>query len=115
VHEEVNVEEQVESMRNVVESYDDLQEEMEIWERASLEDFVDEEDLIEELPKFEIDVDVINVGEEVLEGPTGNNGPDDSGLINENGESRTVESANSMQVFDNNTNTYIPTNNRYVC
>ena len=43
LHEEVNVEEQVESMRNVVESYDDLQEEMDEWERASLEDFIDEE------------------------------------------------------------------------
>lgn len=115
VHEEVNVEEQVESMRNVVESYDDLQEEIEMWERASLEDFVDEEDLIEELPKFEIDVDVINVSEEVSEGPTGSNGPDDSGLINSQGESRSVESANSMQVFDSNTNTYVPTKNRYVC
>ena len=114
IHEEVNVEEQVESMREVVESYDDLQEEIEIWERASLEDFVDEEDLIEELPKFEIDVDVINVGEKALEGPTGNNGPDDSGL-NANTESRTIESANSMQVYDSNTNTYVPTNERFVC
>jgi hypothetical protein len=109
VHEEVNVEEQVESMRNVVESYDDLQEEMEIWERASLEDFVDEDDLIEELPKFEIDVDVINVGEEVSEGPTGSNGPDEPGLINSTGAPET------MKVFDKNTNNYVPVKEKYVC
>ena len=115
VGEEVGVEDQVDSMRKVVESYDDLQEEMDEWERASLEDFVDEEDLIEELPKFEIDVDVINVSEEVLEGPTGSNGPDDSGLINSTGETRTVNAPESMEVFNNNTNTYEPLKERYVC
>lgn len=40
---EVPLEEQVEGMRNVVESYDDLQEEIEAWEKASLEDFIEED------------------------------------------------------------------------
>jgi hypothetical protein len=108
VGEEIGVEDQVESMRKVVDSYDSLQEEMDDWERASLEDFIDEEDLIEELPKFEIDV--INVkDEEVLEGPTGNNGPDDSGLINKTGETRTVDDSDNMMVYDNiYTHSWIP-------
>jgi hypothetical protein len=115
VHIEVNVEDQVESMRNVVESYDDLQEEMDDWERASLEDFIDEEDLIEELPKFKIDVDVINVSEEVLEGPTGNNGPDDSGLIGRTGETRTITTPEVMQVYDNVHRNFVSIKEKNVC
>ena len=38
---EESLEERVEEMRNVVESYDDLQEEIDAWEKASLEDFID--------------------------------------------------------------------------
>lgn len=107
VHEEVNVEEQVESMRNVVESYDDLQEEIKDWDvtlQDGLEEEIDGLEMGQIIPEDypPIEVDVINV-------------KDEPGLINENGESRTVESANSMQVFDNSTNTYVPTNNRYVC
>jgi hypothetical protein len=115
VGEEVGVEDQVDSMRKVVESYDDLQEEMDEWERASLEDFVDEEDLIEELPKFEIDVDVINVSEEVLEGPTGSNGPDDSGLINAAGETRTINGSDIMTVYDSKKQDFVSAKERYVC
>lgn len=100
VHEEVGVEEQVESMRNIVESYDDLQEEMDAWERASLEDFVDEEDLITDLEVGQIipedcppiEVDVINI-------------KDEPGLIDSvgTGETRTVADNNSdvMMVYDN--------------
>ena len=40
---EESLEERVESMRNVVESYDDLKEEIDMWEKASLEDFIEEE------------------------------------------------------------------------
>lgn len=40
---EVSLEEQVEDMRNVVESFDDLQEEIEAWEKASLEDLIEDE------------------------------------------------------------------------
>jgi len=95
------IHEEVESMRKVVDSYDSFQEEMNEWERASLEDFVDEEDLIEELPKFKIDVDVINVNEE-------------PGLIDKGGETRTVGAPEVMKVFNNNTNTYEPLKERYV-
>lgn len=102
VQPEPKLEDQVESMRNVVESYDDLQEEIDEWERASLEDFVDEEDLIEELPKFEIDVDVINVGE-------------DSGLIGRTGETRTVGAPEVMTVYDANKQNFVPINKKYVC
>jgi hypothetical protein len=115
VQPEPKLEETVESMRNVVESYDDLQEEMDEWERASLEDFIDEEDLIEELPKFEIDVDVINVSEEFLEGPTGNNGPDDSGLIGRVGETRTVTTPDVMQVYDNAHRNFVSIKEKNVC
>jgi hypothetical protein len=45
---EESLEERVESMRNVVESYDDLQEEIDMWEKASLEDFIDEDELVQE-------------------------------------------------------------------
>lgn len=113
--EEVGVEEQVDSMRKVVESYDDLQEEMDAWERASLEDFVDEEDLIEDVHDgivgAPIEFDVINVGEEPLEGPIGNNGPDDSGLINHNAAARRVGGnsvIDSMTVYDSNSRSYVP-------
>lgn len=50
---EESLEERVESMRNVVESYDDLQEEIDMWEKASLEDFIDEDELVQEEPSVE--------------------------------------------------------------
>lgn len=51
---EVSLEEQVEDMRNVVESYDDLQEEIEAWEKASLEDLIDEDpEPVQEEPSIE--------------------------------------------------------------
>jgi hypothetical protein len=50
---EESLEERVESMRNVVESYDDLQEEIDMWEKASLEDFIDEDELVQEEPSIE--------------------------------------------------------------
>ena len=101
------IHEEVESMRKVVDSYDSLQDEMDDWERASLEDFVDEEDLIEELAErtesnnTPIEFDIIDVKEE-------------PGLIDKSGESRTVTSPEVMQVFDNNTNEFKPVKERYV-
>lgn len=119
VGEEVGVEDQVDSMRKVVESYDDLQEEMDEWERASLEDFVDEEDLIEDvydgIVGAPIEIDVINVTEEVLEGPTGSNGPDDSGLIGRTGETRTVTAPDVMQVYDNAHRNFVSIKEKNVC
>jgi hypothetical protein len=111
------VSEQVESMRKVVDSYDDLQEEMDDWERASLEDFVDEDELagfipdnnynIEEEVQLDdyppIEFDVIDV-------------KDDAGLVDSvrTGETRTVHASESMEVFNNKTNTYEPLKERYV-
>lgn len=101
------VSEQVESMRKVVDSYDDLQEEIDDWERASLEDFVDEEDLIEEFAEriesnnTPIEIDVINTNEE-------------PGLITRTGETRTTTSPEVMQVFDNNSNKFKSVKERYV-
>lgn len=106
VQPEPKLEETVESMRNVVDSYDDLQEEIDDWERASLEDFVDEEDLIEDaydrIVGAPIEFDVIDVNQE-------------PGLIDSTGETRTVNAPESMEVFNNNTNTYEPLKERYVC
>jgi hypothetical protein len=102
------IHEEVESMRKVVDSYDSLQDEMDEWERASLEDFVDEEDLIEDMTErtksnnTPIEFDIIDVKEE-------------PGLIDKSGESRTVTSPDVMQVYDNNTNSYSPLKERYVC
>ena len=101
VHEEVNVEEQVESMRNVVESYDDLQEEMNDWDvtlQDGLEEEIDGLEMGQIIPEESspIEVDVINVKEE-------------PGLINEQGESRTVEDSDNMMVYDNMyTHSWIP-------
>lgn len=106
IHENVNVEEQVESMRNVVESYDDLQKEMDEWERASLEDFIDEEDLIEDvydrIVGAPIEIDVINVNEE-------------PGLIDKSGESRTISAPDVMQVYDNVHRNFVPIKEKNVC
>ena len=96
VREEVNVEEQVES-------YDDLQEETKDWD-VTLQDGLEEEEEIDGLemgqiiPKESepIEVDIINV-------------EDEPGLINSTGAPET------MKVFDKNTNTYVPTKERYVC
>ena len=100
------IHEEVESMRKVVDSYDSLQEEIDDWERASLEDFVDEEDLIEDaydrIVGAPIEFDVIDVNQE-------------PGLIDSTGETRTVNAPESMEVFNNNTNTYEPFKERYVC
>ena len=101
------IHEEVESMRKVVDSYDSLQDEIDDWERASLEDFVDEEDLIEDMAErtksnnTPIEFDIIDVKEE-------------PGLIDKSGESRTVTSPEVMQVFDNNTNEFKPVKERYV-
>ena len=106
--EDLNViHEEVESMRKVVDSYDSLQEEMDDWERASLEDFTDEEDLIEELAErtesnnTPIEIDVINVNEE-------------PGLIDKGGETRTVTAPEVMQVLDKNSNKFKSVKERYV-
>ena len=42
---EYPIEDKIQDMRNVVDSYDDLKEEIQEWEKASLEDFIDEEEL----------------------------------------------------------------------
>lgn len=104
------IHEEVESMRKVVDSYDSLQEEMDDWERASLEDFIDEEDLIEEfVERIEsnntpIEFDVIDVKEE-------------PGLINstKSGETRTVTSPDVMTVYDNVQRNYVPIKEKNVC
>jgi hypothetical protein len=111
------IHEEVESMRKVVDSYDSLQEEMDDWERASLEDFVDEDELagfipddnynIEEEVQLDdyppIEFDVIDV-------------KDETGLVDSvrTGETRTVNASESMKVFNNKTNTYEPLKERYV-
>lgn len=119
------ISEEVESMRKVVKSYDDLQEEMDDWERASLEDFIDEEELIgfieDETYPHE-------------EGPVGSYGPDDStlngiefdiinvkneekGLIDSSrsAESRRVDSPEVMTVYDANKRNYVPIKEKNVC
>ena len=112
--EKMNIEEEVESMRKVVESYDDLQEEMSDWERASLEDFseYDDEKEIDGLEIAQItpeesapiEVDVINVKQE-------------PGLINTTriAEKRTVESPEVMTVYDSNKRNYVPIKEKNVC
>ena len=110
-HPEQTTKEYVESMRRVVESYDDLQEEMNDWERASLEDFIDEESLIEDsVERIEpdnspIEFDVINVKDE------------DPGLINDiqTPETQTIEAPETMTVYDKNTNNYVPLKEKWVC
>ena len=104
------IHEEVESMRKVVDSYDSLQDEMDDWERASLEDFVDEEDLIEEFAEHNesnntpIEFDVIDVNKE-------------PGLINstKSGETRTVTSPDVMKVYDNVQRNYVPIKEKNVC
>lgn len=126
-HPQPNIEEDVESMRKVVDSYDSLQEEIKDLD-VTLGDGIEEE-AEEEIDGLEmgqivtaedsqpIEVDVININEEPLEGHTGNNGPDDSGLINtaKNPEKRTVESPEVMQVYDKNKNNFVPVKQKYVC
>ena len=104
------IHEEVESMRKVVDSYDSLQEEMDDWERASLEDFIDEEDLIEDMAErtesnnTPIEFDIIDVKEE-------------PGLINstKSGETRTVTSPDVMTVYDNVQRNYVPIKEKNVC
>jgi hypothetical protein len=106
VGETVGVEDQVDSMRKVVESYDDLQEEMDEWERASLEDFIDEEDLIEDVydgivgAPIEIDRIIVN---------------DESGLIARTGETRAVTAPDVMQVYDNAHRNFVSIKEKNVC
>ena len=112
--EKMDIKEEVESMRKIVESYDDLQEEMSDWERASLEDFSEYENE-EEIDGLEmgqitaeesdpIEVDIINV-------------KDEPGLINSTriAEKRTVDSPEVMTVYDSNTRNYVPIKEKNVC
>lgn len=126
--EEVGVEDQVDSMRKVVESYNDLQEEMDAWERASLEDFVDEENLIDDLEMGQIQQNReeftgfipdgnYNTEEEVqlndyepIEFDVINTGQN-PGLINDNAAARRVGGnsvIDSMTVYDSNSRSYVP-------
>jgi len=94
-----------------VEDIDVITEEMNDWERASLEDFVDEESLIEDsVERIEpdnspIEFDVINVKDE------------DPGLINDiqTPETQTIEAPETMTVYDKNTNNYVPLKEKWVC
>jgi hypothetical protein len=114
VQPEPELEEQVELMRKVVDSYDSFKEEIEDWD-VTLQDGLEEEIDGLELGQIiteettPIEVDVINVGEEVLEGPTGDKGPDDSGLIG------STSAPETMKVFDKNTNNYVPIKEKKVC
>jgi hypothetical protein len=111
IHEEVNIENQVESMRKVVDSYDDLQEEINAWERASLEDFVDEESLIEdsveriESENSPIEFDVINVKGE------------DPVLIDSSigADSPTAKAPETMTVYDSKKQDFVPIREKWVC
>lgn len=102
------IHEEVESMRKVVDSYDSLQDEIDDWERASLEDFVDEEDLIEDMAErtksnnTPIEFDIIDVKEE-------------PGLIDKSGESRTISAPDVMTVYDNVQRNYVPIKEKNVC
>jgi hypothetical protein len=112
------IHEEVESMRKVVDSYDSLQEEMDDWERASLEDFVDEDELagfipddnynIEEEVQLDdyppIEFDVIDV-------------KDETGLVDSRGigETRTVGAPEVMTVYDANKRNYVPIKEKNVC
>jgi hypothetical protein len=51
--EEIPLEEKVKDMRNVVEAYDDLQDEIKEWEEASLEDLIDQDEKEYEIYKKE--------------------------------------------------------------
>jgi hypothetical protein len=115
------IHEEVESMRKVVDSYDSLQEEMDDWERASLEDFVDEDELagfipddnynIEEEVQLDdyppIEFDVIDVKDV----------KDETGLVDSvrTGETRTVGAPEVMTVYDANKRNYIPIKEKNVC
>jgi hypothetical protein len=110
---------EVESYNPLVnDTYDSPEKEIKDWD-VTLGDGIEDE-LEEEIDGLEmgqiitedsqpIEVDVINVGEEVLEGPTGDNGPDDSGLIN------STRAPETMKVFDKNTNNYVPVKEKWVC
>jgi hypothetical protein len=110
-HPEQTTKEYVESMRRVVESYDDLQEEINEWD-ATLADGLEDEEEIDGLEIAQItpeesapiEVDVINVKEE-------------PGLINTTkiAEKRTVESPEVMTVYDSNKLNYVPIKEKNVC
>ena len=62
------LEEKVEDMRKVVDAYDDLEEEIKDWERASLEDFVEEAvEIEEEKAKIEEIIEEESMPEEEIE------------------------------------------------
>ena len=62
------LEEKVEDMRKVVDAYDDLEEEIKDWERASLEDFVEEAvEIEEEKAKIEEIIEEESMPEEKIE------------------------------------------------
>jgi hypothetical protein len=110
---------EVESYNPLVnDTYDSPEEEIKDWD-VTLGDGIEDE-LEEKIDGLEmgqiiteettpIEVDVINVSEEVLEGPTGDKGPDDSGLIG------STSAPETMKVFDKKTNKYVPIKQKYVC
>lgn len=102
-HQKPTIEEEVESMRRVVESYDDLQEEIKDWD-ATLQDGLEEEEEIDGLKMGQIipeesapiEVDIINV-------------KDEPGLIESTGAPET------MTVYDTNKRNFVPVKERFVC
>lgn len=104
-HPKPTLEEEVESMRQVVESYDDLQEEIKDWD-VTLQDGLEDEEEIDGLEMGQIipeesapiEVDIINVKEE-------------PGLIDASKDSRTVANSDIMMVYDHvHTKNFVPVN-----
>ncbi|MFY7883315.1 MAG: hypothetical protein ACOVOV_00575 [Dolichospermum sp.] len=108
-HPQPTIEEEVESMRNVVDSYDSLQEEIKDWDVTLMDGIEDEveNEIEEKIDGLEmgqiiteestpIEVDVINV-------------EDETGLIN------SIEAPETMTVYDKNTNNYVPIKEKWVC
>jgi hypothetical protein len=106
---------EVESYNPLVnDTYDSPEEEIKDWD-VTLQDGLEEEIDGLELGQIvteestPIEVDVINVSEEVLEGPPGNNGPDDSGLIG------STSAPETMTVYDTKKRDFVPIKEKWVC
>ena len=88
---------------------------MDEWERASLEDFIDEEELAESIPdnNYNIEEEVQLDDYPPLEFDVIVN--DDSGLISRTGETRTVTTPDVMQVYDNAHRNFVSIKEKNVC
>lgn len=102
-HPEPSLEEEVESMRRVVESYGDLQEEIADWD-VTLQDGLEDEEEIDGLEMGQIipeesapiEVDIINV-------------KDKPGLVD------STSAPETMTVYDQNKRNYVPIKEKNVC